>query len=111
MRSPEDSQLQHFLRHHRPVPPPASRQVEAEIMGQVLTQLPTGKGSRVWLWGLVGVLMLGSGGLVTTQLFRPQALTAHELSELDFYVADRWDSLFTPVEEPLPTLMFSSSLD
>ena len=104
-------QLGQFLHRHRPAPPPALGDLETQIMGQVLREAQTSKGQRVWLWGLVSLLVLGSGGLVMTQLLRPQALTASELSELDLYVADGWESMFSTVEDPMPTVMFSSSLD
>lgn len=114
MMPPKDSdsaQLRQFLRHYRPVPPPAMGHLEAEIMGQVLKQTATGQRKRAWIWGLVSLLVFGSGSLVTTQLSQPQALTTSELSELDLYVADRWDSVFNTVEEPLAPPLFSSSLD
>ncbi|AFY61527.1 hypothetical protein [Synechococcus sp. PCC 6312] len=114
MMPPEDthsSQLRQFLRRHQPVPPPALGHLEMQIMGKVLNEAPTRQGQRVWFWGLLSLLIVGSGGLVTTQLLRPQALTASELSELDIYVADRWESLFSTAEEPTPTTIFSPSLD
>ncbi|MDS3860794.1 hypothetical protein RIF25_08195 [Thermosynechococcaceae cyanobacterium BACA0444] len=114
MMPPEDShssQLSQFLHRHRPVPPPALGDLETQIMGQVLREAQTSKGQRVWLWGLLSLLLVGSGGLVMTQLLRPQALTASELSELDLYVAERWESLFSTAEESMPTTVFSSSLD
>lgn len=103
MMPPEDSsQLRQFLYRHRPIPPPALGHLEAQIMGQVLNEASNRQGQRVWLWGLVSLLMVVGGGLVSTQLLQPQALTASELSELDLYVAEHWESLFNTVEEPMP---------
>ncbi len=100
----ENGHLRHFLRRYQPQPPPASRDLETQLMHRIQEEHCLHHRQRAWFWGLVGVLVLVGGGWGIRQALQPQAITAMEAAELEAFVADHWTGLFEESEDLLPVV-------
>jgi len=89
---PDDDRLVDFLRHHRPVPPPPSPALEAQIMAH-LAALPSPARrlpQRRWaLSATAAALVLGVGSWVVWRATSPSFQTATG-SDVDVFLADTW---------------------
>ncbi len=98
----DDRRLVHFLQHHRPVPPPAPPQAEAQLM-QALTELPadpwlrqTVRMSGVSMGALLGVLVaaLATGWWMGQR----RALALAEAQRLETILLEEWNASLTLAE-------------
>ncbi len=89
----EDRRLVHFLQHHRPVPPPAPPQAEANLM-QALAELPADarpwRAAQVSSGALLGVLVaaLATGWWVGQQ----RAIALAEAQRLETILLEEWSA-------------------
>ncbi len=97
----EDLRWQQFLQKYQPVPPPPAHPVEAQIMAKIQEQRFLQQRQAVWLWGLVGLVVVVSGSLGLGQAWRTQQLSAMEQAELEAFVVEQWSGLYEVSEEPM----------
>ncbi|WP_204138823.1 hypothetical protein [Halomicronema sp. CCY15110] len=89
---PDDDRLVDFLRRHRPAPPPAAPQLEAQMMAQLtpLSSPPVLTQPRRWaIPAVAAALVLGVGGWVVGRSTVPSLPTA-SASEVEVFLADTW---------------------
>jgi hypothetical protein len=87
-RPPEDDQdLVHFLRHHRPNPPPARPDLEDDI----LASLPPRRRRRRWI---VPSALAASviGAIVTHQVWQSRTLEVTDTAALETYMENNWST-------------------
>jgi hypothetical protein len=95
----EDRRLVRFLQHHRPAPPPAPVQAEAQLM-QALTKLPAP--ARPWLTTRISVgalLGLLVAGLATSWwVGQRRAIALAEAQRLETALLEEWSTSLTLAE-------------
>jgi hypothetical protein len=101
---PDDDRLVDFLRHHRPVPPPAPPALEAQIMAHLEPLPPPALRHQRRRWALpatAAALVLGVGSWVAWRATIPSFQTATG-SDVDAFLADTWYSSAYGDEVRLP---------
>ena len=115
LKYPDDDHLVDFLRRHRPEPPPAAPQLEAQIMADLesLTPLPTPVPQRRWAMpAMAAALVLGMVSWVAWRSTVPGFQTASE-SEVEEFVTATWygsaygDELRLPLDTTQPDWLVS----
>lgn len=96
----EDRELVDFLQRYQPLPPPPAANLEVRILTALSPQhTPVQNKRSPWsfLWMVPSAIALG---IVVTwsagQLLSPSPPSAAELVELETYVEDSWDGVFSP---------------
>jgi hypothetical protein len=109
---PDDDRLVDFLHHHRPAPPPADPQLEAQIMAAI-APLPQKRPQRRWaIPAMAAARLLGVGGWVIWRSTVPSFQTASE-TEMEEFLADTWyasaygDEVRLPLDTTQPDWLVS----
>jgi hypothetical protein len=108
-RPEEDPQLTHFLKHHRPVAPSASDELEERLMAMVNNTpqaVPLGasrrqRHDRRVLWLLPSAIAATLVAVVAPQWFMPQSPSDAQLAELETFIESTWQG--TVAEQPTST--------
>lgn len=87
----DDDKLINFLSQYRPVPPPASPQLEEELIKRIKQEPMASKYSYHWFWVLPGamaatLLMIWGGD----RWLRPSPQIAGNPEELETFLMDSW---------------------
>ncbi|NDJ15696.1 hypothetical protein [Myxacorys almedinensis] len=91
----EDQDLVSFLKHHRPMPPPASASLEHQIMRMVQGRDRVVRPMRWWASGALLRLALPiAAGLVGAvaiyQTTRPASFSTTEVASLEAFIETSW---------------------